>query len=135
VFSADIGVEASSQVLDILGHACRRFIRPWRIPSTGGTGSSSASRSCPADLWREISTENPNFEIASSGFCILPHVRAKTYVTANYSFKWSGGGGLFRLKNILSSQIRRSSARHPMPSAGRFYPERYRIETRKCCQK
>jgi hypothetical protein len=82
-----------------------------------------------------ISTENPNFEIASSGFYILPHVRAKTYVTANYSFKWLGGGGLFRLKNILSSQTRRSSARHLMLSDGRFCPERYRIETKRCFQK
>ena len=38
VFSPDIGDAFSSQVLDILEVACRRFIRPWRIPVTGGAG-------------------------------------------------------------------------------------------------
>jgi hypothetical protein len=65
VFSSDTGVEPSPQVLDILEHACRRFIRSRRIPSTGGAGWVSASRFCPADLRRKIPTENSGFEIAS----------------------------------------------------------------------
>jgi hypothetical protein len=42
VFSSDIGVEASSQVLDILEYTCGLILGP-----------------------ALISTENPNFEIAS----------------------------------------------------------------------
>jgi hypothetical protein len=51
VFSADIVVKPSSQILDILEYACGLILGPAFL-----------SR----HLWREISTENPNFEIDSN---------------------------------------------------------------------
>jgi len=59
VFSLDIGVESSSQVLEILEYACG--LRPTRKNRSGGK-SRKAGILGPA----LISNENPNFEIASS---------------------------------------------------------------------
>ena len=56
VFSPDIGVEPSSQVLDILEYACGLIF-----------GLAFLSRRS----WREISTEYPNFETVSKEFDFL----------------------------------------------------------------
>jgi hypothetical protein len=68
VFSADIGVEPLSQVPDIIENACRRLVRLWRIPSSGGVGCFFACLPSSPEGYagQVISTENPNFEMTSS---------------------------------------------------------------------
>jgi gamma-glutamylcyclotransferase (GGCT)/AIG2-like uncharacterized protein YtfP len=78
-----------------------------KIPLTNGAVWVSASRSCPADLGQEISTENPNFEIASNN--ILQFCLKLYYNKVGFTFGTSFAlpymkNGLARTENVAKKK-------------------------------